>query len=97
LFYAWQRRILWTEELRAKVLVKTLMDAQIPKQVGVHTIKAFFDSGLAEAYGRAMGLKFKKPTESASSDGLRRASGPGSFEAAVRQAMEEKRDGRKAG
>lgn len=84
--------MLWQEELRAKMLVKTLMEAQLPQQIGAYTIKTFIDSGLAKAYGKGLGLKWKD-TPTRDNDGMRRATGPDSFEAELQKARKRQSDG----
>ena len=75
------------------MLIKTLMEAQLPQQIGVHMVKAFIDSGLAKAYGRGLGLKWKDTPER-DNDGMRRGTGPDSFEAEIQKAQNRKTDGR---
>ena len=87
--------MLWQEKLRAATLVKTLLEAQVPKQIGVETIQSFVDCGLAKAYGRGLGLKWKdQPARD--KDGMRRATGPDSFEAELQKARKRDSDGRQA-
>lgn len=67
--------------------------AQMPEATGSYAVQKFMDSGLAEAILKGLGVQYRRTVPATTGkDGLRRASGPGSFESVVQEAKRKQQD-----